>query len=280
MTTGTAGPVEIYDSSALPSPTVAAFANVWRRRRLLGVLTWRDLSLRYKRSVLGVWWTLLNPLLSTAVLWLIFSSIFKFQTGPVPYIVYMLSGVLLLTLFQEAVTGSANAIVHNSFLLSRVYAPAEIFGVAAAAAAAVTFVVGVMLLLATQLATGVGVPWTVVLTPIPVIAVLAMGTGLGLVVAAVAVRFSDALDVTRVGMTLLGFLTPTFYPIAIIPESFRPVIQANPLYSCLVIFRSLAYEGRLGTLPDYAVMTGVSVGMLLLGVFIFGRSWRSAVATI
>lgn len=264
-----------YDSDARRPALVQEAADLYAFRDLLRLLVVRDLTLRYKRSLLGVWWTLLNPLLTTAVMWIVFSNIFRFPTGDVPFIVYLLSGVLLLTFFSQGLNNVAVSVVGSASILTKVYVPPVVFAVAAGCAAAVNFGVSLVLLFGVQLATGTGVPFSALLTPLPALALLALVMGLGLLVSATAIRFADTLDLVAIGVVMIGYLTPTFYPLSIVPPHFRVLIELNPLYSYLTVFRALAYKGDLGPWWCWLVLLGTSVAALLLGVYVFSRRWRS-----
>jgi ABC-2 type transport system permease protein len=272
---------QIYDSDQARRPLVTELRNFSAYWGLIRLLVTRDLTVRYKRSALGVWWTLLNPLLTSAVMYIVFSQVFRFQLeGDEPFIVYLVSGILLVTYFAQGVIAAGSAIVNSAHMLSKVYVPAEVFSLAAGAAAAANFMVSMIPLLIIQLVTGWGIPWTVIFTPIPVIAMLMLVTGLGLLVASAAVFFYDTLDLTGVAAQLLGYLTPTFYPLTIIPDHFRIFILANPLYSYLEVFRDLVYRGEMPELWTMAVMGGTSIVALLLGVWVFGRSWKNLVVLL
>jgi ABC-2 type transport system permease protein len=109
---------------------------------------------------------------------------------------------------------------------------------------------------------------------------LLLVAGLGLLVASAAVFFYDVLDLTAVLTQLVGYLTPTFYPISIVPERFLPLIYANPLYSYLTIFRGFIYEGVFAPTWTFAVMIGTSMVVLLIGVYVFTRSWKNLVVVL
>ncbi|MEX2322688.1 MAG: ABC transporter permease [Acidimicrobiia bacterium] len=256
------------------------FRNLWEFRGLLRLLVTRDLTIRYKRSTLGVWWTLLNPLLTMSILWIVFSQFFRFQIPDVPFAVYLLSGVLLVTFFAQGVNATGAAMVNNAAVLSKVYVPAEVFAFSSAIAAASNFMISLIPLLIIQLATGVGVPWTALLIPLPVLCLLAFTVGVGLLVAAAAVYFYDVLDLTGVFIQLVSYLVPTFYPITIVPEGFRWIIHLNPLYSYLRVFRGFVYEGGFAPGWNFAVMGVSAVVVLLLGVWVFSRSWKNLVVLL
>ncbi|MDH3306680.1 MAG: ABC transporter permease [Acidimicrobiia bacterium] len=269
-----------YDSDQARRPLISEFSNLWGYRGLLKLLVTRDLTVRYKRSTLGMWWTLLNPLLSMSVLWIVFGQFFRFEIPGLPYVVYLLSGIVLLTFFGQAVVAAGSSIVNSSSVLSKVYVPPEVFAFSAALAAAANFVISLVPLLVIQIVVGVGIPWTVVLVPIPLLATLALVAGLGLLVASAAVFFFDVLDLTGVFIQLLTYLTPTFYPVSIVPQEFLWLIYANPLYSYLTVFRGFVYEGAFAPWWTFVVMIGTSIAVLLIGVWVFSRSWRNLVVLL
>jgi ABC-type polysaccharide/polyol phosphate export permease len=273
--------LSVYDSAQTRTPLLSEFRNLWTYRGLIRLLVARELTSRYKRSILGVWWTLLNPILTTGVLWLVFSVVIRdFARTDEPYVVYLLSGVLLITFFSQGMLATGAAITNSSAILSKVYVPAEVFAFATAIAGLANFLISLVPLLVAQLVTGTGVPWTVLLAPIPILATLALVTGLGMLIAALAVFFFDVLDLTRVLVQLLYYLTPVFWTLQFIPAGFRSLVQANPLYSVLEVFRDLTYRGVISPGWQWAVMVGSALAALGLGVWAFSRSWKTLVAKL
>lgn len=272
--------VPTHDSDAHGRPFIDVFVNLYQRAPLIRLLVVRDLTVRYKRSVLGVWWTLLNPLLTTLVMWIVFSQIFSRQSGDdVPFVVYLLSGVLFIsTFFAQGVMAAGASLVNSRGILSKISVPGEVFAFTAGIAAMVNFMIGLIPLLLVQLVAGQGIPWTIVLVPIPMLAMLLLVTGLGMIIAAAAVHFYDVLDFVRVVIQLSIWLVPTFYPIEIIGEPFQTIIKLNPLYSYLVVFRGFVYGGTFAPVWNFVVM-GVSAFLFLgVGVWVFSKSWRNLVA--
>ena len=281
MTTSALDNLPVYDSAERRPPIIGELSNLRRYRGLLRLLVARELTLRYKRSLLGVWWTLLNPLLTTAVMWLVFSAIFRFETpGNIPFIVYLMSGILFITFFQHGINVVGQSVVSSASILTKVHVPPEIFPVAAALASAVNFLINLIPLILLQLVTGTGVPWTFPLVVVPVVAMLALIAGLGLLVATSAVQFADTLDLVAIIIGLASYLTPTFYPITIVPEGYRWFVYLNPLYSYLVIFRQFAYGGPAADPWMWAVMLGTAVGALGVGAWSFSRRWARLVAML
>jgi ABC-2 type transport system permease protein len=272
----------VYDSARRSPLLVTELANFWDYRALIRLLVTRDVLVRYKRSLLGVWWTLLNPLLTMTVMWLVFSHLFRFAVGVsgVPYVVYLLAGVILIIFFQQGVETVASSVVLNTPILSKIYVPAEAFALSAGLAAAINLLLSAIPLLILQVVLGVGVPWTILLVPLPILALLCLSVGMGLFVASIAVRFHDMLEFNRVILLLIGYLTPVFYPIAIIPVSFRHVIELNPVYYDLVLFRNLIYGASLSSWQTWVAAFGSGIIALCFGLAVFARSWRTAASMI
>lgn len=273
--------VPYYDSDRVRRPLIGELTNLWEHRRLMRVLVVRDLTFRYKRSFIGVWWTLLNPLLFAAVMWVVFSQLFRFDIPEgVPYIVYLLSGLITVLFFTQGALAAGGAIVHSAGILTKVYVPAECFAVSAAIAALLNFAVNLIPLLAVQLALGVGIPWTVVLVPLPAFFMLLFVVGVGLLVAAAAVFFYDILEIISVLFQLLAYLTPSFYPVSIVPSDLRVFVELNPLYSFLTVFRHLLYRGDMPPGQFVLGMIISSTVAMLLGLYAFSRSWRRLVVML
>ena len=223
---------------------------------------------------------MLNPILTTAVMWVIFSQVFKrADTGDVPFIVYLLSGVLFISVFfAQGLIATGSSLLNSRAVLSKIPMPGEVLAVTAALAVALNFVIALIPMFALQLILGVGIPWTVLLLPIPVFAMLMLVTGLGLAVAAAAVHFYDTIDFMSFLVQLAVWGVPTFYPIAMISPAFQVLIKINPLYSYLVVFRGFSYGGEFAPAWNFAYMIGTALAAFVGGVWIFSRSWRRLVA--
>lgn len=274
----TTSPLPVYDSDQR-RPPLAELRHFWQYRGLVWLLASRDLTVRYKRSILGVWWTLLNPLFTIGVFWLVFSQIFSRGDTDIPFVVYLTAGVLLAGFFSQAANAAGAGVINNRGILARVYVPPEVFSLAAAVAAAANFAISLIPLVMIQLIQGVGIPWEFLLVPVSVLFMLMMVTGIGLVVASVAVMFYDVFALVGVITTLVTYLAATFYPIDIIPERWQLVIKLNPLYHHTVLFRSYAYDDWFSW-TSFAVSAASGVVALAIGVWVFSRNWRNVVVSL
>lgn len=271
----------VYDSAVRQKPLRGAIADLYRRRALVKLLIARDLTVRYKRSLLGVTWTVLNPLLTTLVMWVVFSHLFHAKTpGHVPYIVYLLAGLLVVTYFQQGVTQTASSITASANLLTKVYVPPVVFAFSAACGGGIGFCFGLVPLFIFQLTLGVGISWTIIAVPLALLCLLAMIAGVGLIIAAYSIRFDDVLYFVNVSLVLVGYLTPTFYPITIIPLRYRKLFYLNPLYSYVNVFRYLEYGGPHPVWANYLIMAASGSVGFAIGLAVFVRRWPRLVVLL
>lgn len=266
----------VYDSARPVPGFVEVTRSLWQRRELLLLLVRRDLTVRYRRSLLGVGWSLLNPLLTVAVMYVVFAALFRPASLGVPFVVYLLSGILVFSIAQQAITQVGVALVHGETILTRIRLQPELPASASALAAGVNALPLLPLLFAVQALTGTPIGWSAAAAPLVLICVLLLSVGVGLIVASLAVRVPDVIHLLGVGFYLLGFLTPTFYPLAVVPRSFRWLIELNPLTQYLAVFRAMMF----GTpIPATGVATIVVLTPLAvwIGLRMFGRAARATV---
>lgn len=265
----------IYDSAARVDPVRTAIQDLYSYRALVRLLVARDLVVRYKRSVLGVTWTVLNPLFTSVIMWAVFSHLFHARiSGGIPYIVYLLAGVLTITYFQQGVSMTAASLISSAGLLTKVYVPPVVFAFSAAFSGAVNFLFGLVPLLLFQVSLGVGVPWTIILLPLPLALLLAMIAGIGLFLSTFAIRFDDILNlVNNAVLVIFAYVTPVFYPVNIVPEQYRKYFYLNPMYSYVNVIRYLDYGGPAPRWPSYVVVVGTGVVGLAVGLWVFVRRW-------
>ena len=255
-------------------PLTALWRDGWRHRELVGLLVQRELASRYRGTILGLGWALVTPLAYAAALWLVFSRVARFSVSGVPYVVYVLSGVVVLTFVSQGALTVAGAVVSNTVSFRRVFVPVTTFALAAVVMAMVSLTLSTLVLVAVWGACDRGkrAPWTVVLLPVAFVLLASSVAGFGLMVGAISIRFPDALQVTQTVLALLGIVTPVFYPVSIVPHWGRPLVELNPVYRFLVLFRSLAYGGTVPLSSALAcVVAAVVLAMLGLFVYTFVR---------
>jgi ABC-type polysaccharide/polyol phosphate export permease len=271
---------DVYDSRIRERPVVGEARSLWSYRSLLGLLVRHDVFLRYKRSALGIGWTFLNPLLYMGVLWVVFSSLFRTASVGVPYVVYLIAGVLVATLFSQVVVGVASSMVASTPVLTKIYVPPAVFATAAAIAAVINAVLSLVPMLVIMVCVGVLPSATAVFVFIPLGLLTLFAMGIGLALAPMAARFQDALELTGVFVVLATYLAPVFWPFVVAPERFRGALELHPLYHVLLTFRALLYEGSFGPWTSYAAMLVAASLTLALGSWLFSRTWRRSIASL
>jgi ABC-type polysaccharide/polyol phosphate export permease len=269
METRTGSTPEIYDSSRPRPAMVEEAIDLYRYRDLLLSLVHRDLTVRYKRSMLGFLWTMLNPLLTMLVLTIVFSNLFRFQIANYP--VYLLSGTLLYGFFQWSTSQSIHNIIWGGGLMGKIYLPKTIFVVSAGLVGLINLLLALIPLALIMVLNHGKFSAALIFVPFAVILTFIFALGVSLIVSTLAVFFADIADIHSVAMSILTYLTPLFYPISVVPQKYIRFIYLNPMYYFVEIFRQPIHAGVLpdSTLVLRAVL--ISVGTLAAGWWFFTR---------
>ncbi len=273
--------VPVYDSDVKQTPIISQVQGVWEKRGLLKLLVSRDLTVRYKRSVIGIWWSLLNPLFTTAVMFWVFNTVFKARMPDgTSFLPYLLSGVLVMTLFNQGLTMAADAIASGAGVLTKVYVRPEIFAFSATLSSAINFFFGLMPLTLVLAISHKWPGWGFPLTIIVVGCMTLFTTGLGLMLAIAYVNFDDSRSLIQIFLLALQYMTPVFYPISVLGPHTRTVIEWNPLTSYLAVFRDVFGNNYTASFGNWLMMGLSSLIMFCLGFYVFQRKWASVVAKI
>ena len=230
---------------------------------LLQYLVVLDLQLRYRRSFFGFLWTLLNPLLTMLVLWVVFSRFARIQESN--YALFLLSALMVWFFFQQSVERSLSIIVGNRELIINTHVPKSIFPVALVLSNFVNLLLFLAVYIVLALPTAHSLPWTALLLPIALSMLLLLTFGATLLMSALTVFFQDFLHLTTVLLRILFYLTPILYSPNIFGPKLAYLIKFNPVYYPVQTTRDLLYTG---TLPGPAEV-GIGFGMALL-VFMTG----------
>ncbi len=244
--------------------------DLYRYRDLVLYLVARELKVRYRRSFLGFLWTMLQPLLTMAVLYAVFSSLFRFNIANYP--VYVLAGLLFWNFFQQSIITSMNSLRANAQLLQKLPVPILVFPLATVLSGLVNLFLALVPVLALLLVTGHPVTPALLFLPVSILVAALFTLGAGLLLAPLAVFFHDVVEFVTVLFTLAYFLTPVFYPREILPERLAPIVRFNPIRSILEVFRDPIYLGKIPPLTHLTVAAGLAVLALLLGAAAFRRS--------
>jgi ABC-2 type transport system permease protein len=268
----------IYDSSGGTNYFKELKINLWDQRDLIVLLVKRDLSVRYKRSVLGLLWTMINPLLTSLVLWMVFVHIFKAKLADgSQFAPYVLAGVLLMTFFNQAFMQATESIASGMGIIQKVYVRPHAFAIASAISNSVNFILGLFALVVVTFMVGEGISLAAPLTVLVIFCMLSLTIGLSLMTAILFIRFDDSKNIIAIVLQLLFYLTPVFYPKDILNGPVELIVSINPLSSYLDIFRFVFASTGVATLFDWVYMFTSSIVVLVLGLIVFKRSWSKSV---
>ncbi len=240
-----------------------------RFRALLYELTVRDIKVKYRRSILGLLWTVLNPLLMMLVLWFVFSRLFRFDIEN--YAIYVLSGQVIFNYFQMCTTDAMMAIVNNGSLIKKVYIPKYMLVLVKILSGAVYLLASFAALVIVMAVTGEEIHLSIFLSLIPFICIFLFSLGMGLFLAAVTVKFRDMLHLYGVFCTALFYITPVIYPVSILPDYMKKVVHFNPLTAMIDVFRMLVIEGRIPSGGQMVYCVVIAVIMLFIGRAVFRK---------
>ena len=249
--------------------------------QLLRLLIQQELTLRYKRSVIGIGWTLLNPMLTSFVLWIVFSSLLagKLQTGQ-QFAPYLMAGILLNTFFNQGLLQAANSIASNGGVLTKVAVPPRIFAFAAALAAYINFLIGLLPLAIVVYISGQTLKLTLPLVLLVGLFLAIFVSGIGLALSVVFIRFEDARNVINVLLLMLVYLTPIFYPIGILNSWMQQIVNLNPLTSFLDAFRWSFSNNAVVNWRDFLYLAVVSIFSFIVGNYFFNKRWTKTIAML
>ncbi len=230
----------------------------------------RDFKVKYKRSILGMLWSLLNPLLTMMVQYVVFSQLFRGNIENFP--VYLLSGTVIFGFFTEAVGLALMSIVGNAALITKVYVPKYIYPVTKVLSSLINLLISMVPLLIAMLITGVKITKAFLLIPIIVLCVLVFTIGVGMLLSALMVFFRDIQFLWSIISMLWMYITPLFYPETIIPAQYKFLHTWNPMYYYVKSFRMIIMEGVSPEPKMYMLCAVMAFLSLVLGAFVFKKT--------
>ncbi len=250
----------------MPARLLAA---LWARRELIFTLALRDVRARYQQSVLGVYWTIINPLAMAAVYTIVFSLIAQVPVGATPYAAFVFCGLVPWSFFANGLTNATNSLVGMAGLLTKVAFPREVLPLAAILARVVDLVVSLGVLLVIVGWYRLPLSWTALLLPIPLFVELAFLVGLGLLLSAVNLFYRDVGQLLGVALSLWIFLTPVVYPLDRVPASLRWLILLNPLTPVVASFDASLLNGQPPSWGPLGFSAALSLAIMLIGYTVF-----------
>lgn len=248
------------------------FKTVQAHRSLISHLARRQMAARYRGSALGYFWSLTHPLLMLGVYTFVFGVVFKarwgtnMDDGTGSFAVIMFCGMAVFNIFSETVNGSAACVIGNPNFVKKVVFPLEILPLAQLLATTILGMIWFALVLGGALVLGMHISWTVVLLPFLLVPLMLCSLGVAYFVAATTVYFRDMPHLTGIAIQILFFLTPIFYPVSMVPEKLRIVLQFNPLSAIVTQTREILLFGRMPSWEACALLWILSLVICQLGL--------------
>jgi lipopolysaccharide transport system permease protein len=246
---------------------------LWAYRELWAVLTMRDIKVRYKQTVLGAAWAILQPFMTMVVFSVFFGHLAKMPSDGYPYPVFVYSALLPWTFFANAITSSSNSLVGSAHLISKVYFPRLIIPFSAVGAGMVDFAVASGILLAMMLFYGVGWSLHLLMAPVVLLGVVFTALGVGTCLSALTVNYRDFRYVVPFMVQFWMFVTPVVYPASLVPMQWRWLIFLNPMSGLIEGFRAV-FLGKTFDFFGLAISAGVAMSLFFVGIAYFERVER------
>jgi lipopolysaccharide transport system permease protein len=249
------------------------WAEIWHYRELLYFLVWRDLKVRYKQTVLGIAWAVLQPLLSTFIFTIIFGMFAHIPTPGMPYAVFVYAGLLPFTFFQTGVNQAGLSLISQQNLLTKVYFPRLFVPTSSIGAGLVDMAIsfGVYGII---LASYRFVPsWQIVYVPGLLLLTILVTLGLGYLLAALTVSYRDFRYVIPFMLQLFMYASPVIFPVTLVPTRYRWILALNPLTGIIDGYRS-AILGQPWHLPTLGISIATTIGLFIFGLFYFRKTER------
>ena len=246
---------------------------LWAYRELLVVLTMRDIKVRYKQTMLGAAWAILQPFMAMVVFTIFFGHLANMPSDGYPYPIFVYSALLPWTFFTNAITSSSNSLVGSAHLISKVYFPRLIIPLSAIGVGIVDFAIASGILLAMMLFYGVGWSLNLLMVPLLLLAIGFIALGAGTCLSALTVAYRDFRYVVPFMVQIWMFVTPVVYPASLVPTQWRWLLYLNPMSGLVEGFRAV-FLGKAFDLFGLAVSAAVAICLFVAGVAYFGRVER------
>jgi lipopolysaccharide transport system permease protein len=237
-------------------------------------LTWRDVKVRYKQTVLGAAWAVIQPLFTMLIFTLFFGKLANMPSDGIPYPLFAYAALLPWTFFSNAVTNSGNSLVGSANLITKVYFPRMIIPGAAVAAGLVDFTIAFALLVGLMIYYGVGLTASILLLPVLVLLTTLLALGVGMWMSALNVKYRDIRYALPFAIQLWMFGSPIIYPLSMIPAKWQPLFALNPLTGIIEGYRASLF-GLAINWPILAISAAATLFILVYAAYTFRRMERT-----
>ncbi|MDD3340960.1 MAG: ABC transporter permease [Bacilli bacterium] len=256
--------------------------NIWNNFKrysfLMYQLIMRDFKVKYKRSVLGVLWSILNPVLMMAVMAIVFSQMFKFQVEGVNYLVYLMTGLIMFNYFSEASNLAMTSVVGNFSLINKIYIPKYIFPIAKCLFVGINFLLTLIPWFAIILLSYVGlgqyacpINWTYIFLPFLFLCFFIFTAGIGLFLSCISVFLRDMFYIYGIILTIWNYVTPVFYSVEILPANLQALFQYNPMYQYITAVRQIVLFGERPSFLTMGILLIISIATFMIGAITFRK---------
>jgi len=249
---------------------IKGIKELFRYRELLISLVIRDLKVKYKNSVLGYLWSLLDPLLTVLLFVVVFSIIVRIKVENYP--LFLISAVLPWGLLQGSLNGAVISISGNANLVKKVYLPREIFPFSALLANLVNFLLSLVVFIPLIFIFGVKVSFSLLALPLIILLALILIGGIALLSASLNVFFNDVGFILKFVLNLWFYLSPVFYPVSFVPERFRELYLLNPMAVILSLYRFAILRMPPPGAREILISSAISLSLFVVGYLIFKRT--------
>jgi lipopolysaccharide transport system permease protein len=248
--------------------TALNLRDLWTYRELFYFMTWRDLKVRYKQTLLGVAWVVIQPLLSMLVFAFFFGRVVGIPSDGIPYPLFAYAGLLPWTFFASSVTRSGNSLVGSAHLITKVYFPRLIIPGAAVCACLVDFAIAFVLLASLMAYYAVPVSLNLLMLPVLLLVTTLLALGVGMWASALNVKYRDVGQILPFALQLGMFVTPIIYPSSIVPAKWRWVLELNPLTGIIESYRAALF-GRPFNWSAIGISTAITLVLLVWAAYSF-----------
>jgi lipopolysaccharide transport system permease protein len=280
-----ATPELLYSSTHLPEEPVVKirpskawekidFAELWAHRELFYFMMWRDLKVRYRQTVIGATWVILQPILITLVFTIFLGRLVKVPSDGVPYPIFAYAALLLWMFFSNAILSSGHSLVANAHIITKVYFSRLLIPIAAIGVRLVDLIIASIILVALMIYYKVAITWSILLLPVLIVHITALALGVGIYASALNVRYRDVGTVLPILLQLWMFVSPIIYPSSLVPERWRWLYSLNPLTGIIEGFRASLF----GLMFDWrGIITSalITLALLLYSLHAFRRMEES-----
>jgi lipopolysaccharide transport system permease protein len=246
-------------------------AAVWEFRELLYFLVWRNVKVRYKQTIIGSAWAIIQPLMAMLIFTVIFGRFAKIPSDGLPYSIFAYTALLPWSYFSQAVTGSAASLIGNTNLVRKVYFPRLIIPLAEVAAPLIDFFISFLALLVMMAWFGIAPRWSVLALPLFLLLAMMTALAVGLWLSALNARYRDVGHAVPFLIQIWLYASPVVYPVSLIPEQWRLLYSLNPMVGVIEGFRWTLLGREVPAFGVIAVGAAVVVALLLGGIIFFKR---------